>query len=227
MRTNIRSFLHRSGGAGSLLILLAAASACDRLSPTSPTAAGSSARTVVSAVEFTVLSQGLPADPQRCGGVTFKRSGAAFYSGHGCAIGSARGWNVAAVDRKSGMLVGTVQNFDTWYSGASAATAMIEFVNSRPDGTLLLIAVGDEAGVTVGRSSGCSYNPTPGSACCQWLVGEFARLRGALEALGARQIGGLCYWNSYSLIAIKGAGMRSEQLAKAADAVASYTQTLE
>lgn len=227
MRTHIRRFFYRSGGAGSLLILLAAATACDRLSPTSPTAAESSTRTVVPAVEFTALSQGLPADPPRCGGVTFKRNGAAFHSGHGCAVGSARGWNVAAIDRRTGLLVGTVRNFDTWYSGASAATAMIEFVNSRPDGTLLLIAVGDEAGVTVGRSSGCSYNPAPGSACCRWLVGEFERLRGALEALGARQIGGLCYWNSYSLIAIKGAGMRSEQLAKAADAVATYMQTLD
>jgi hypothetical protein len=227
MRTTIRSFLYRSGSAGSVLTLLAAATACDRLSPTAPTTVKTSTRTVASAVDFTVLSQGLPANPQRCGGVTFTRNGAAFHSGHGCAVGSARGWNVAAIDPRTGLLIGSVQNFDTWYYGARAATAMIEFVHSRPDGTLLLIAVGDEAGVTVGRSSGCSYNPMPGSTCCQWLGGEFARLRGALDALGARQMGGLCYWNSYSLIAIKGVGMRSEQLAKAADAVASYTQTLE
>jgi hypothetical protein len=142
-------------------------------------------------------------------------------------VGGARGWNVAAIDRATGELLEPVRNFDTWYDGASGATAMIGFLNQQPAGALLLIAVGDEAGINVGRTSGCPSSAASGSICCRPLLGEFVRLRQTLESLGAREIRGLCYWNSYSLIAIKGQGSQSEQLSKGpVEAVARYTLTI-
>jgi hypothetical protein len=201
---------------GILGVLTCAAASCGDSSPTAPT------RSAV-AIEFTALSRGLPADPRSCGGAEFRKGGETFYSGRGCAIGGARGWNVAALDSRTGALLESVRNFDTWYDGAAAATAMIEFLNRQPAGTLLLIAVGDEAGMTVGRSSGCSYNPAPGSTCCRPLGGEFERLRETLEGVGARHAGSLCYWNSYAVITTKGAGAHSEHLAKGSEARTRYT----
>jgi hypothetical protein len=197
-------------------IIACAASSCGDGPPTAPT------RSAV-AIEFAALSRGLPADPSRCGGAEFRRNAETFYSGRGCAIGGARGWNVAALDPRTGALLESVWNFDTWYDGASAAAAMVEFLNRQPVGTLLLIAVGDEAGMTVGRTSGCPYNPAPGSTCCRPLGGEFERLRATLEGLGAREAGRLCYWNSYAVIITKGAGAHSEQLAQGTEALTRYT----
>lgn len=165
-------------------------------------------------IQFSVLSQGLPANRAPCGAVVFRRDGTTFYSGRGCVVGSARGWNVAAVDRRTGELLEPVRNFDTWYTGAAAAVAMIDFLNRQPDGTLLLLAVADEGGMNVGRTSGCPSNPAPGSICCRPLDGELERLRRTLEGLGAREIRAYCYWNSYSLIAIKGSGAQASGSAR-------------
>jgi hypothetical protein len=177
-------------------------------------------------IEFTATSQGRPAFPPSCGGAVLRRDGTTFYSDHGCAVGSARGWNVAAIDLASGDLLEPVRNFDLWYAGAPAATALIDYLVRQRPGTLLAIAVGDEAGITVGRSSGCPSNPRPGSVCCRPLGGEFERLRETLEGLGAREIRSYCYWNSYSLMTVVGAGAVSEQLGKATEAVARYTLSL-
>lgn len=178
------------------------------------------------AIQFTVLSQGAPANRATCGGVVFQRDGTPFYSGRGCVVGSARGWNVAVIDRRTGKVV-EVRNFDTWYYGAAAASGMIDLLNRQPEGSLLLLAVGDEGGMTVGRSSGCPSNPAPGSVCCRPLEGEFERLRQTLEALGSREIRNYCYWNSLAFLTIKGTGAQSEQIGKAAEARARYTLTLD
>jgi interleukin-like EMT inducer protein len=206
-----------------LVVSALAGVACEASTPTSPTPTTTTRSPTT--IEFTVVSRGLPADPSRCGGAELRKNGVAFYSGRGCMVGGARGWNVAAIDPTTGALREAVRNFDTWYDGASAATAMIEFLAGQRRGDVLLIAVGDEAGMTVGRSSGCSYNPPPGSTCCRPLGGEFERLTRTLEELGAREIRSLCYWNSYSLIAIKSERMVSERLARATEAVGTYLIT--
>jgi hypothetical protein len=178
-------------------------------------------------IEFTATSRGLPASPATCGGATFQKDGSTFYSQTGCRINGGRGFNVAAIDSRTGALLEPVRNFDTWYAGAAAASAMVEFLNRQPDGTLILIAVGDEGGLTVGATAGCPRDPAPGTVCCRPLGGEIERLRQTLEALGARDVRRYCYWNSYSLIVVKGAGVKSEQLVRVADAVSRYTLTLE
>jgi len=212
-------------GLGALVVSALAGMACGASTPTSPTP--TTTMRSPATIEFTVVSRGLPADPPRCGGVEFRKNGVTFHSGRGCIVGGARGWNVAAIDPGTGELREAVRNFDTWYEGAAAATAMIEFLARQRHGDLLLIAVGDEAGMTVGRSSGCSYNPPPGSTCCRPLGGEFERLTRTLEELGARDIRSLCYWNSYSLIAIRGERMVSERLARAAEAQATVRVPLD
>jgi hypothetical protein len=79
--------------------------------------------------------------------------------------------------------------------------AFVDFIERQPTGSIIMVAVADEAGLNVAQS--CRSN---GYA---WTVRAYA----ALEALGARRIRNYCWRNSYSLIAVKGEGLKDEQLA--------------
>lgn len=172
-------------------------------------------------IAFRVFSQGA------CGYARFERDGVPFWSKTGCSINGARGFNVAVVNRTTGELMEPVQNFDTWYEGEPAAARLVDFLDRQPQGALLLIAVGDEAGLTVGRTAGCPRDPQLGTVCCTHLGGQYERVRAALELLGARQIRRYCYWNSYSLIAIKGQSAIAEQLQPLTSAMTEYTLTVD
>ena len=172
-------------------------------------------------IEFAALSQGA------CGSATFQKNGDAFYSKPGCTLGGGRGFNVAAINSLTGELLEPVQNFDTWLEGSTAARAMISMLQRQPQGTVLLIAVGDEAGLTEGRTAGCPRDPQAGTTCCRPLGGDIEGLRVALEGLGAARIRRYCYWNSYALIAIKGIGSVSENLEPTSQAIARYAIQLQ
>jgi hypothetical protein len=171
-------------------------------SPTSPTAHG---------IAFAATSEGTPGRfANGCGGAMFARDGRVFYDEPGCTNSGGRGFNVAAISPANGNVIGSVQNFDTYGGNTNGtfdpnvAASMISFINGQPTGTILLIAVGDDAGLTYD-----TYSPQ-GSSCTPYAVS--ANVYSALEGLGATEIQHYCFRDSYSLIAIKAQGAVAEQL---------------
>jgi hypothetical protein len=136
--------------------------------------------------------------------VRFWENGALWYNGHGASLNGGRGFNVAAINRTTGRLISPIQRFDTWLTRASgeAMTAMNAFIDSVPNGTLLLIAVGDEAGLTqFPAQGGCTVLPY------SWVSQALARF----TALGAKLLSNYCYQDQWSLIAIKGQGVALDE----------------
>jgi hypothetical protein len=128
-------------------------------------------------VEFTVSSSYA---------VRFERNHVVFYARSGGG-GGGRGFTVAAIDPTSetGQVI-DVRTFDTWGGGCPAHDELVAFLDGFPIGTLLLVAVGDEAGL---RANDCSD-----------------RTRRALEILGSTQIRSYGFRNAWALIAVKGEG---------------------
>ena len=130
----------------------------------------------------------------------FKRDEEILYRQSGVA---GRGFNVAAIDRCTGQLREPAQNFDTWGSRDTGAAhnRLRDYLQSLPNGALLLIAVGDEAGLTQFDN------------CAPLDATYVSNLYQTLEALGSRQIRNYCYRDSWALITVKGASTAlAEQL---------------
>ncbi|GEM_PF-2839721 len=144
----------------------------------------------------------------------FRENGSTFYFDRGASFNGARGFNVAAINPITGHLLYQVQNFDTWntrYAGTEM-NRMIAFLDSLPGGTIILIAVGDEAGIN-----------TTGGSCAKlssaWMTAGIAKLK----ELGSTMIDDYCYWDSWSMIVMKNIGVRSEQLSHTDIATAETT----
>src|SRR5262249_30662096 len=132
----------------------------------------------------------------------FRRDGAPFYHQDGGA-GGGRGFNIAAIDPDTGALLQPVHNFDTWgtRSTGEAMNALIDFLNTLSSGTVVLVAVGDEAGLN--QLDACARLEF------SWVEAGLQ----ALEALGSTQLRSYCYRDSWGMIAVKGEGhARDEQL---------------
>jgi hypothetical protein len=162
---------------------------------------------------FTAVSMGTSA--VTCGGSTLQKNGQAFYSEPGCTTNGGRGFNVAVIDPTGA--VRDVRNFDTWYDifggGNGATAALVAYVNQQRNGDTLLIAVGDEAGLTLA--------PFQGNSCTEIQSQE--AVYAMLEGLGAKKIRGYCYWDSYGLIAVKGVGAKAEELSNGSVVTLNYT----
>jgi hypothetical protein len=91
----------------------------------------------------------------------FWDNGALMYEGAGASMNGGRGFNIAAIDKSTGRLLAPIQRFDTWGTRSSGIdmNAMIAFLDSMPNGTILLIAVGDEAGLNQFPPQQCSFLP--------------------------------------------------------------------
>jgi hypothetical protein len=126
-------------------------------------------------------------------------NGAQMYVGRGAAIDGGRGFNIAAIDPTTGRLRDPIMRFDTWgtRSIGSAMTEMIDYLDEVPDGTILLIAVGDEAGLN-GFDS-CTFL----GAGHPWVEEGLQ----VLEGLGSELIRSYCYRDQWSMIAVKGQGV--------------------
>jgi hypothetical protein len=109
--------------------------------------------------------------------------------------GGGRGFNVAIID-PSGSGSWRVRHFDTHATRLTGEEMkqMTRFLNALPTGTVLLIAVGDEAGLT--HSSGNICARLSGA----WIEPAFQ----TLEALGSTQIRSYCYRHAWAMITIKG-----------------------
>ena len=172
-------------------------------------------------VEFEVVSEGF--NVQNLQGSVIRRNGRTLASSQSGSMG--RGFNVAAIDSRSGNLLEAVATFDTYGSRDTGTemTKLTAFIARMPNGTVLLIVVHDEAGLT-SDSLSCLPNPTADSVCCR-LNGHSWTDEGlrALEALGATAIRRYCYRNSYAFIAVKGSGAKAEQLVNGTQAVVQYS----
>ena len=142
-----------------------------------------------------------------------------IYYGVGCTLNGARGFNVAVVDPATGALMGPVMNFDTYSANPITGEpwlTMINYLNSVPTGALIMIAVGDDAGLTPNILQSCARRSGA------WLEQGLQ----TLEALGSTQIRGYCFRDSWAMATVKGEGRaRSEQLGKGG-ASASAQSTL-
>ena len=171
---------------------------------------------------FKAVSGGAIAAPDQPGFAQFYKGGSSFYDVTGGG-GGGRGFNVAALDPKTFALVGgSVAHFDTWASRETGTDMnnLIAFLNGLPNGTPILIAVADEAGLNYFPSEGnpCTFLPDP------WVQQGLQ----TLQSLGSQQIGSYCYQYSWAMIAVKGEGTgRSEQLAGPTTATAQGSLTKE
>ena len=149
------------------------------------------------AVTFRVVSRGHLADEYgfQYGVARFYQGGTLLYEKTGGG-GGGRSFNIAAINPSTGALVQPITNFDVWYGGPPAVAAMQSFVNGLPNGTLVLIAVADEAGLTVNHLQPCTPKPY------QYVQDAYQ----LMEGLGSTQIRNYCYWGSWALAAVKGQG---------------------
>jgi hypothetical protein len=127
--------------------------------------------------------------------------------------GGGRGFNIAALSSNDLTLIRPLKNFDTWGNWTVAWPEMTAFIDELPNGTVLLIAVADDAG-----RSNCNggTNPSP----------EEAGIK-ALEALGSTHIREYCFRDSWAMATVKGEGKaRSEAISKTAEVTVSMDVTL-
>jgi len=146
------------------------------------------------------------------GVVWFFKNGAKLYQATGGG-GGGRGFNVAAIDPCTGALRQPVQHFDTWATRntGSALCDMTTYLDSVPNGTLLIIAVADEAGLNDFPPNNCAHLS---NSCIEPFFQK-------LEQLGGLQIHirTYCYWNSWAMVLVKGEGLaRQEQLGNSVEA---------
>jgi hypothetical protein len=204
-----------------ILVMASTLPSCNqRTAPATPTGPSTPPVTIA----FDVVSEGFNIDNLEAS--AFLRNGQTFASSRTGEL--TRGFNVAAIDPRTGQQSGTIRRFDTWGTRdtGTAMRDLVAFLDSVPAGTPLLIAVHDEAGLTRDDLS-CLPEPSPASVCCQsnghaWTE-EGVR---ALEALGAQGIRQYCYRNSYAFTAVKGGNLRAEQLTNRVPARARIALTI-
>ncbi len=128
--------------------------------------------------------------------------GQLLYSKSGGA-GGGRGINVAAFSTGTGNVV-SIQNFDTWGTRGTgtAFTAIFQYLDSLPAGTVVAVAVGDDAGLNRDNS------------CERWPFAWTEELLQRFETMGSTRIRSYCFRNSWSFVAVKSEGRaRGEHLA--------------
>lgn len=151
----------------------------------------------------------------------FWENGALIYEGLAATVNDAggRGFNIAAINPATGRLREPIQRFDTWATRNSGTNmnAMIAYLDGLPNGTIVLIAVGDEGGLNSFPPDGCTLLPY------SWVTTALNQL----ESLGSTQILDYCYWDQWAMIAIKGQGVAlSEALGRAGVADAPTQATI-
>lgn len=218
-----------------IVLLILCISCGSQTSPVTPTPVATpqpAPTPVIKTFTYQVSSQG------HGGATEFRRNGKEFLNSFGYPMIGTRGFNFLLVNPTTGELIdGQVHNFDTWsaslfsipFLGHDIWQEMIEHIQNIPANTLVLVGVGDEAGITFGATGGCdnSTGPAPGNSCCVHLIASRPQQGTAnLKQLGSALIDNYCYRNSWSMVAIKGLGKQDESLQVTGPAVSNYTLTL-
>lgn len=171
-------------------------------SPAAPSVAATAAAT------FEARSKGY-VDVYSQGYAQILKNGRVLFAAGGGA-GGGRGFNVAAFDTSTGALLQAIRNFDTWgtaYSG-EAANDLVAYLGVLPTGALVIIAVGDDAGLSMASSAN-------------------QRVIAAVEALASREIRALGFRGAWCMIAVKGDGHAlDERRTSGTEALATATITL-
>jgi hypothetical protein len=137
----------------------------------------------------------------------FVQNGTPIYAKNGGGAGG-RGFNIAAVNAATGKILNAGQNFDTFAARntGTAMNAMVDYLESLPTNTLVLVAIADDAGLN--SDNACGHLPYP------WVD----RALQAFESLGSTQVRNICFRGSFVLAAVKGEGVaRGEQQANAVE----------
>jgi Interleukin-like EMT inducer/Divergent InlB B-repeat domain len=137
----------------------------------------------------------------------FYQCGRAFYNKGNGSVGG-RGFNAVVLDPVTGAQLQAPQRFDTWGSRSdclqnnpsAAMYALVNYLNSAPAGSLVMLSVADDAGLNHDLS------------CTQFSSSCFAAGFAALEALGSTRIRSYCFRDSWAMIALKGQGLLAEGL---------------
>jgi hypothetical protein len=168
-----------------------------------------------------VVSRGTsaPEYPGQNGVARFYDCGRPFYQMNGGG-GGGRGFNVVALDPASGTPVRPATNYDTWLTRSACAAndpgaamfGLVAYLNAVPAGSLVLLAVADDAGLN--QDNSCA--PFAASSCFQAGLA-------ALQALGSQQIGNYCFRNSWALVAVKGQGQHIAEGLAAGSPVSLYS----
>ncbi len=159
------------------------------------------------AVTYQLVSIG--ANAQVDGTGTLNGLGAAFvlrddqllFWGNGGEETDGRGMIVAAIDPETAAPIGPAENFDTWqtrFTGGTETARLNAFLEAIEPGMLVLLVVGDDAGVT--------DNGTAEVLCDLLQDADTQRLFELLADLGSRRIREYCYRASWAMAAYKGKG---------------------
>jgi hypothetical protein len=100
-----------------------------------------------------------------------------------------------------------VQNFDTWetrFTGGTETARLNTFLEAIEPGMLVLLLVGDDAGVT--------DNGTPDVICNLLTDADTEQLFDLLAELGSRRIRDYCYRASWAMAAYKGKGIAEQEV---------------
>jgi hypothetical protein len=126
------------------------------------------------------------------GGARFLKNDVVFYDEIGGG-GLGRGFSFAVIDAASGKLVETKQ-FDTWLtrSTGTAMNAMVAYIDDIQNGRLVMVSVGDDAGLTLDNSCTAFAN--------SWTLAGVA----ALQSLGSQLIDEYCFRGSWAMVTVKG-----------------------
>ena len=148
--------------------------------PTSPTPTSPTATPIT----FSVRAEGTINNWTEWGGgaTTLAKNGQAFFSKTGGA-GGARGFTVATANATTGDVLSAGTNFDTWQY-ANQKDALVRYLDSIANGTLVLVGVADDAG----------FQSTSGTAA----------VIAALEKRGCTRIREYGFRDSYAVIFIAG-----------------------
>ena len=156
------------------------------------------------ASEFHLVSVGANAQVDRTGTVNglgaaiiLKDERVLYWGNGGEAAG--RGFSVAVVDPETLDLQGAVQSFDTYstrQTGAGEAARLGVFLQGVAEGMLVLLVVGDDAGLTYGEDRTCIF----------FEDASTQRVLDLLVGLGSRHIREYCYRASWAMAAYQGFG---------------------
>ena len=177
------------------------------------------------ATEFHLISIGAHAqtnpNPELSGlgAAIILRDQQVLFWGNGGGGTAGRGFSVAVVNPDTHALIGAVETFDTFatrMSGGDEAGQLAEFLEQVADGMLVLLVVGDDAGLT--------ENGVDGQAC-EFLTDTGTRAAlDQLTALGSSEIDQYCYRASFAMAAYKGADQAAaESLIDRAPAHVTFT----